>query len=114
MPLLGILCHPLTCAFQQLILEKFEDVLYGPPDGLLSSLTHLFQNYLPVGRITHSRAVHSPSTQIACPVLFGVCPLMTRVRTMLLVRKARKLIAKHASERQYTYTRASPTYPSLE
>ena len=49
-------CHLLTHGFQQLVLEKFEDILYGSQDGLLSSLTHLFQNYLPVGRITGSRA----------------------------------------------------------
>ena len=30
---------------------------------------------------------------------------MVRVRTMLLVRKSRKLIAKHASERQYVSMR---------
>jgi len=29
---------------------------------------------------------------------------MARARTMLLIRKARKLIAKHASERQYAHT----------
>ena len=49
-------CHLLTHGFQQLVLEKFEDILYGSQDGLLSSLTHLFENYLPVGRITGSRA----------------------------------------------------------
>jgi len=70
----------------QPILEKFEDTLYGPPGGLLSGLTHLFQNYLP----------------IACPVLFEVCPLMVRVRTMLLIRKSRKLIAQYMSERTPT------------
>ena len=110
-------CYPssLTRVFQQLILEKFEDILYGPHDGLLSSLTHLFQNYLPVGRTTYSWVVYSLSNQIACPVLFEVCPLMARVRTMLLIRKARKLIAKHASERQYTYIYmyAPPTYLPL-
>lgn len=46
-------------------------------------------------------AVYSLLTQMACPVLFEVCPLMARVRTMLLIRKSRKLVAKHASERQY-------------
>ncbi|KAF9792681.1 hypothetical protein BJ322DRAFT_1152374 [Thelephora terrestris] len=70
----------------QSILEKFEDILYGPHGGLLSGLTHLFQNYLPV----------------ACPVLFEVCPLMVRVRTMLLIRKSRKLIAQYSSERNPT------------
>ncbi|KAF9647274.1 hypothetical protein BDM02DRAFT_3170273 [Thelephora ganbajun] len=70
----------------QSILEQFEDVLYGPQCGLLSGLTHLFQNYLPV----------------ACPVLFEVCPLMVRVRTVLLIRKSRKLTTQYASERTPT------------
>lgn len=70
----------------QSILEKFEDILYGPQGGLLSGLGHLFQNYLP----------------IACPVLFELCPLMVRARTMLLIRKSRKLIAQYASERTPT------------
>ena len=83
------------------MLEKFEDVLYGPQGGLLSGLIHLFQDYLPVGSMIYSRGrgAHSPLTQIACPVLFEVCPLMVRVRTMLLVRKSRKLIAQYTSER---------------
>jgi len=75
-----------TDKIPQSTLEKFEDILYGPQGGLLSGLAHLFQNYLPV----------------ACPVLFEVCPLMVRVRTMLLVRKSRKLIAQYASERTPT------------
>lgn len=43
---------------------------------------------------------HLRSYQVACPVIFEVCPLMVRVRTMLLVRKSRKLVAQYASERQ--------------
>lgn len=37
---------------QQSTVEKFEDILYGPQGGLLSGLSHLFQNYLPVGIFT--------------------------------------------------------------
>ena len=36
------------------MLEKFEDVLYGPQGGILSGLIHLFQDYLPVSGITRS------------------------------------------------------------
>ena len=46
------------------------------------------------------RTAHSQPYQIACPVIFEVCPLMVRVCTMLLVRKSRKLVAQYASERQ--------------
>jgi len=52
--------------------------------------------------------VYSPLTQIACPVLFEVCPLMVRVRTMLLIRKSRKLIVQYASERKCTFICVSP------
>lgn len=48
-------------------------------------------------------AAHLQLSQIACPVLFEVCPLMVRVRTMLLIRKSRKLIAQYMSERKHTY-----------
>ena len=60
------------------------------------------------------RAVHSLLHQVACPVLFEVCPLMVRVRTMLLIRKSRKLIAQYSSERKHTCVRgflcSFPTY----
>lgn len=49
--------------------------------------------------------MRSSPYQIACPVLFEVCPLMVRVHTMLLIRKSRKLIAQHASERGYSFAR---------
>jgi hypothetical protein len=58
-------------------------------------------------------AVHSRLYQIACPVLFEVCPLMVRVRTMLLIRKSRKLIAQYASERQCNSVYASFFYLSI-
>ena len=52
-----------------------------------------------------SGAACSSLCQVACPVLFEVCPLMVRVRTMLLIRKSRKLIAQHLSERKRTSMR---------
>jgi hypothetical protein len=63
------------------------------------SLIYSKITYQSVTQLVHG-AVYSPLTQVSCPVLFEVCPLMVRVRTMLLIRKSRKLIAKHASERQ--------------
>ena len=65
------------------------------------SFTYFKITYQSVTQLVRG-VVNSPFTQIACPVLFEVCPLMVRVRTMLLVRKSRKLVAQHASERQHT------------
>jgi hypothetical protein len=59
----------LDARVQRWILEKFQDILYGPPDGLLSGLAHLFQNYLPVSSIifSRSRTLTVKLDRVSCP-----------------------------------------------